>query len=158
EVRLVWSQPAPYLSQRRFPLIQPMNQPFAWLKYSALAAVFLVVLCCGCGGGSMTPPGPTSISAQQSAAAASQVEGTFVAAVQQMTSDVCPLPPCCDINRQNFCTMTIASETPCSGGGTTAFNGSLSGDMNFYATGGTSGTLSFAPSDCAIPNSNLVMS
>jgi hypothetical protein len=123
-----------------------------------VAAATLLLLFCACGGGSTTPSGPTSITPSDSQAAASQVEQTFIAAVDQMTSTICPLPPCCNINAQNFCTMAIASEIPCSGGGTVAFNGSLSGEMNFYGTGNTTGSIAFSPANCAIPTgSSLVM-
>jgi len=111
----------------------------------------------GCGSGSSGSTGPTSITSAQSVAAANQVQQTFIAAVDQMTSTVCPLPPCCNINQENLCTMAVAEESACSGGGTATFNGSLSGDMNFYGTGTTTGAITFGPSSCSIPGSNLMM-
>ncbi|MGA2979125.1 MAG: hypothetical protein ABSD76_06005 [Terriglobales bacterium] len=51
----------------------------------------------------------------------------------------------------------MAKDVACSGGGTVSISGSLSGDMNFTATGGTSGMLTNTPTNCSIPGTNLVM-
>jgi len=128
----------------------------ARLWVTAITAAVLM-LCCACGSGSSGSGGSTTITPAQSIAAADQVQQTFIAAIDQLTSQVCPLPPCCNINQENFCTITVAQQSNCSGGGTATFSGSLSGDMNFYGTGNTTGSLTFLPASCSIPASNLVM-
>lgn len=123
-----------------------------------VAGITLLVLCCGCGTGSGTgSQGPQSISPAQATAAALQVQHTLIASVDTLTSMVCPLPPCCNINNKNYCNLAIATQAPCSGGGTIGLAGSVSGYMDFYGTGDTTGALTLTPTNCSIQGTNLVM-
>lgn len=117
-------------------------------------AILLAVLCCGCGN-SKGPSGPTGLSTEQAAAAATQIGQTFVASSAQMGASFCgnPFAP----QEQFPCTISVASDVPCSGGGTVAVTGTNNGDLDYSNTGGATGTLTYTPTNCSIPGSTLVM-
>jgi len=86
--------------------------------------------------------------------AASQIEQTLIAAVDLTGTNTCPIPP---FPQSSPCTIPVNADVACNAGGTASYTGSLSGLINFDASGGTTGTLTFAPSSCSIPGSNLLM-
>jgi hypothetical protein len=120
-----------------------------------VAVATLLVLCCGCGSGNSSPSGPTTISAAQATAAATQIEQTFVAASAYMGTDSCgnPFAP----TEEFFCTIPIAANVVCSEGGTVAVTGTNTGDLDYSDTGNTTGVLTYTATNCSIPGSTLVM-
>ncbi len=122
-----------------------------------LAATMLLVLCSGCGGSSKSSalPAPTTLSAAQSTAVATQIEQTFVSASAGMGTDWCgnPYAP----TEEFFCTIPVAFDGVCAGGGTIAITGSLTGDLDYSDTGAVTALLTVMPANCAIPGTTLVM-
>jgi hypothetical protein len=135
----------------RGPVHQMKKHRSAYLTITAL----IIVLSCGCGN-SKGPSGPTSISSQQAVAAATQIGQTFVASSAQMGASFCgnSFAP----QEQFPCTISVASNVPCSGGGTVSIAGANNGDLDYTNTGPATGTLTYTPTNCSIPGSTLVMS
>ncbi|HVM94527.1 MAG TPA: hypothetical protein VMT67_17020 [Terriglobales bacterium] len=72
-----------------------------------------------------------------------------------MGSDECGNPS--DPTQRYYCTIPIASNVACSGGGTVGVTGTNSGDLDYSNTGDTTGILTYTPTNCSIPGSKLVM-
>jgi len=124
-----------------------------------LAAIPLLVLVSGCSGGSgsSTPPPPTPITPAQATAVATQMASTIVADSALIGANYCPTPPSSNIGAEDYCAITVANSEPCTGGGSVAVTGSVTGDVDFTDTGNFTGTLTAAPTNCAIPGTTLVI-
>jgi hypothetical protein len=121
-----------------------------------IVASALLVLCSGCGGSaSSTPPAPTTLTVAQTTAVATQMEETFVAASAKMGASWCGIPQ--DPTEDYPCTIPVNVIGTCSGGGTVAIAGSISGAMDYSDTGDATALITATPTNCAIPGTTLVI-
>jgi len=127
-------------------------------KFRTASVCVVLVFGAGCGGSNSSsgPTAPTSINSTQINAATVQMGKTFSAAVQAMSTVGCPEPG--SDGGYQFCTVGVATDIPCSGGGTLTVTGSLNGDLAYYGTGAMTGAFTLTPTKCAIPKSSLVIS
>lgn len=124
-----------------------------------MAVTAFLAVCSGCGGGSgsTTPPAPTTLTAAQATAVATQMESAFVADSGLIGANLCPTPPSTEIGWEDYCTISVANSAPCGGGGSVGIDGLLTGNVDFTDTGTFTGVLTAAPTNCSIAGTALVV-